>query len=79
MLPPANLVEISDQIESVEHNSWWDYDFSKTDNSMSFSQAKNETKKLFEQAVKRQLISDVPVGSYLSGVNRFRLYRFHCI
>ena len=67
MLPPANLVEISDQIESVEHNSWWDYDFSKTDNSISFSQAKNETKKLFEQAVKRQLISDVPVGSYLSG------------
>ena len=29
MLPPANLVEI-DQSESVEHNSWWDYDFSKT-------------------------------------------------
>ena len=34
---------------------------------MSFDDAKKETKALFEQAVKRQLISDVPVGAYLSG------------
>ena len=36
------------------------------DDSMSFDDAK-ETKALFEQAVKRQLISDVSVGAYLSG------------
>ena len=34
---------------------------------MSFEFAQSETKRLFEQAVKRQMIADVPVGSYLSG------------
>ena len=66
MLPPANTVKISSKIDFVKHNSWWDYDFTKTDESMSFEFA-NQTKHLFEQAVKRQMISDVPVGSYLSG------------
>ena len=34
---------------------------------MSFSDAKEQTKDLFEQAVKRQMVADVPVGAYLSG------------
>ena len=34
---------------------------------MSFDEATKETKRLFKQAVTRQMISDVPVGSYLSG------------
>lgn len=67
MLPPANTVKINRDSDGVMHNSWWDYDFTKTDESMSFEFAKNETKRLFEQAVKRQMIADVPVGSYLSG------------
>jgi len=33
----------------------------------TFAQAKNHTTKLLEEAVKRQCISDVPVGAYLSG------------
>ena len=40
--------------------------FSNTDYSMTFDEAKNTIKKLFEQAVKRQMVSDVEVGSYLS-------------
>ena len=67
MLPPANTVKINSKSTFVEHNSWWDYDFTKTDESMSFEFAKKETKRLFQQAVKRQMIADVPVGSYLSG------------
>lgn len=67
MLPPANSVEINENSKGVKHESWWDYDFSKTDKSMSFDFAKKETLRLFKQAVKRQLTSDVPVGSYLSG------------
>jgi asparagine synthase (glutamine-hydrolysing) len=67
MLPPANTVEIDTWSKSVKHNSWWDYDFSNTDEKMSFDFAKSETKKLFEQAVNRQMVADVPVGSYLSG------------
>ena len=34
---------------------------------MTFKTAKVETNKLFSQAVVRQMIADVPVGSYLSG------------
>ena len=67
MLPPANRIEITKESKFIKHNSWWDYDFTKMDDSMSFDDAKKETKALFEQAVKRQLISDVPVGAYLSG------------
>ena len=67
MLPPANTVKIDRSSTYVKHNSWWDYDFSKTDENMTFEFAKSETKRLFEQAVNRQMIADVPVGSYLSG------------
>ena len=67
MLPPANTVVVDCETKFVKHNSWWDYDFSKTDDVMSFDDAKKETKELFEQAVTRQMVSDVPVGAYLSG------------
>ena len=67
MLPPANSVVINSSTTFVEHNSWWDYDFSDTDNQLSFEAAKAKTKALFEQAVERQMVADVPVGSYLSG------------
>ena len=67
MLPPANTVTVSREMKFVKHRSWWDYDFSKTNNEMSFGKAKERTKRLFEQAVTRQMVSDVPVGAYLSG------------
>ncbi|MBN8704007.1 MAG: asparagine synthase (glutamine-hydrolyzing) [Bacteroidetes bacterium] len=67
MLPPANTVKIGRDSTYLKHHSWWDYDFSKPDESMAFDDAKEETKRLFQQAVARQMISDVPVGSYLSG------------
>ena len=67
MLPPANTAVIDYDTEFVKHNSWWDYDFSKTDDAMSFAYAKEQTKDLFEQAVTRQMVADVPVGAYLSG------------
>ncbi|MBC7864149.1 MAG: asparagine synthase (glutamine-hydrolyzing) [Bacteroidia bacterium] len=67
MLPPANTVKMNFERDYVKHESWWDYDFSKPDLTMSFEDAETETKRLFEKAVARQMISDVPVGSYLSG------------
>ncbi len=49
-----------------ETKKYWDYNFSeKLD--ISDAEAEEEFVRLFEQAVKRQLMSDVPVGSYLSG------------
>jgi len=67
MLPPANTVVVDCETKFVKHNSWWDYDFSKTKDAMSFDDAKKQTNELFEQAVTRQMVSDVPVGAYLSG------------
>ena len=67
MLPPANTVKINSASVSVVHNSWWDYDFTKEDDKMSFDDAVSETERLFKQAVDRQMIADVPVGAYLSG------------
>jgi len=67
MLPPANTVKVDKNSTFIKHNSWWDYDFTKTDEDMTFKEAKDETKRLFKQAVTRQMIADVPVGSYLSG------------
>ncbi|HRH64306.1 MAG TPA: asparagine synthase (glutamine-hydrolyzing) [Bacteroidia bacterium] len=67
MLPPANTVRIDALSKEVLHRSWWDYDFTQADESMTFEEAKDETERLFKQAVTRQMIADVPVGSYLSG------------
>jgi asparagine synthase (glutamine-hydrolysing) len=67
MLPPANTVKINSLSDNIYHHSWWDYDFTAPDNTMSFEDATDLTKSHFERAVARQMISDVPVGSYLSG------------
>ena len=67
MLPPANTVAVDNKTQFIKHNSWWDYDFSNSIDSMSFKEAKEKTKDLFEQAVSRQMVSDVSVGAYLSG------------
>lgn len=67
LLPPANTVKINSGSKHVRHHSWWDYDFSQPDEQMTFEEAKEETERLFKQAVSRQMIADVPVGSYLSG------------
>lgn len=66
MLPPANTICIESNTPVV-HNSWWDFDFTHPDLSISLNDSVEETKRLLDQAVKKQMISDVPVGSYLSG------------
>lgn len=67
MLPPANTVKINSSSDGVYHHSWWDFNFTNPDNNMSFEDATDLTKQYFERAVARQMIADVPVGSYLSG------------
>jgi asparagine synthase (glutamine-hydrolysing) len=67
MLPQANTVCINTATSVVQHHSWWDYDFSTADENISFEEAKCETQRLFANAVARQMVADVPVGSYLSG------------
>jgi asparagine synthase (glutamine-hydrolysing) len=67
LVPQANVLEIDAATGRWDRNSYWDYDFSSPDETMEFCEAKEETARLMAQATKRQLISDVPVGAYLSG------------
>ncbi len=67
LLPPANTVVINHSTREITNNSWWDYDFSQPDETLSFEDAVSETSRLFKNAVARQMVADVPVGSYLSG------------
>lgn len=67
MLPPANTVSINNLTTEIKHHSWWDYDFSKPDEHISFEDGITETQRLMQKAVASQMVSDVPVGSYLSG------------
>lgn len=67
MLPPANTVIINAGTKEVLHHSWWDFDFTKPDNNMTADEARLETERLLENAVAKQMVADVPVGSYLSG------------
>jgi asparagine synthase (glutamine-hydrolysing) len=66
MLPPANTVSIN-ATTPLRHHSWWDYDFTKPDSSIDLETSVEETKRLLSKAVEKQMVSDVPVGSYLSG------------
>ncbi|UCF73906.1 MAG: asparagine synthase (glutamine-hydrolyzing) [Deltaproteobacteria bacterium] len=67
LLQAASVRSISERDQDLEKRTWWDYDFTKRDETMSIQEARQETLRLFRQAVIRNLMSDVPVGSYLSG------------
>lgn len=50
-----------------KENRYWDYCFNSENENFEEREYEEELKRLFEQAVKRQLVSDVEIGSYLSG------------
>lgn len=67
MLPPSNTIKITRHTSYITHNSWWDYDLTRPDNNMNFDDAAELTRVAFEKAVERQMVTDVPLGAYLSG------------
>lgn len=71
ILPAGFLLEVDLDSVNGENNisiqQYWDYDFSKQQDDLSFEEASDELYRLFVQAVTRQLMSDVPIGCYLSG------------
>ena len=60
-----NLRSNSDN--NFQLKQYWDYDFSEEEQFSSHKEYVDELDRLFVQAVNRQLISDVDLGSYLSG------------
>lgn len=63
VLPPAHTLVFSRGKIAVER--YWH--MPKLDARISIDEAIPEFKRLFEQAVQRQLVADVPVGAFLSG------------
>lgn len=67
MLPAAHTMRLSlGERSSIRTERYWDYDF-REDHSITKRDGTEELARLFEQAVNRQLVADVEIGSYLSG------------
>ena len=57
----------SQPISELKLNQYWDFHFEDSKNPAPEEEYVEELDRLFRQAVKRQLVSDVDVGAYLSG------------
>lgn len=56
-----------DCLESMEQTMYWDYCFEEPEKPLREEEYIEQLQYLFLQSVKRQLVSDVQLGSYLSG------------
>lgn len=65
LLPAGSSALVSN--ESVLIERFWDYNFTEPEGSIDEAELLEELDRLFQQAVSRQLVSDVDVGAYLSG------------
>lgn len=69
IFPPGCFAEIrlGSEQETLSFQRYWDYHFQEPESPLKREEYLEELERLFEQAVKRQLISDVDVGAFLSG------------
>jgi asparagine synthase (glutamine-hydrolysing) len=70
LLPAGHhlLVELGGgAVSTPRRTQYWDYDFRESVSGASDAECREELDRLFQQAVNRQLVTDVELGSYLSG------------
>ncbi|MFX0097208.1 MAG: asparagine synthase (glutamine-hydrolyzing) [Candidatus Hodarchaeota archaeon] len=67
VLRPGHILQISLGNKHISSEEYWDFTFKEVEDSPSFEETVEELNRLFCQAVQRQLVSDVEIGSYLSG------------
>ena len=69
LLQPGHygIINLMKNNKDLYLRQYWDYHFNSEDNNLSKEESKEELSYLFKKAVKRQLVSDVEIGSYLSG------------
>jgi asparagine synthase (glutamine-hydrolysing) len=67
LLPPGQTLTVG--LEDGEFVRWtyWDFEFAEQNGPASDEEYAEELDRLFARAVERQLVSDVPVGAFLSG------------
>jgi asparagine synthase (glutamine-hydrolysing) len=66
LLPAATIMTLGPDGRLVRRR-YWDFDFTRRDETLSRDDACERTLALFTRAVGRQMMGDVPVGSFLSG------------
>jgi asparagine synthase (glutamine-hydrolysing) len=68
LLPPASVARISQGGSGLlKINRYWDYRFREPNRPVDPREYREELDRLMRQAVSRQLVTDVELGSYLSG------------
>lgn len=69
LLPAGHyaVLDIGGENPRLERHQYWDFHFREPDRPASDAEYREELSRLFRQAVNRQLITDVELGSYLSG------------
>lgn len=69
ILPAGHYIKINlnSEMPAVKPIQYWDFHFSKPDTVKDEQAYTEELDRLINQAVVRQLVSDVEIGSYLSG------------
>jgi len=67
ILEAGHYFEIDLLSKQIEKTQYWDFDFSESQTIKDEREYIEELDRLFKQAVERQLVADVQVGSYLSG------------
>ena len=69
LFPPATVGCIHPDSENAELKlqQYWDYEFKEPETCRDPREYEEELDRLLNQAVKRQLVTDVELGSYLSG------------
>ena len=69
LLPPGHFarIDILSGSKQLQSTCYWDFEFREPEEAASEPEYCEELVRLFAQAVNRQLVSDVEIGSYLSG------------
>lgn len=68
MFPAGHTATLNlERSDDLNLTCYWDYSFQEPDEAMTREDCREELDRLFQQAVQRQLVSDVELGSYLSG------------
>ena len=66
-LVPTNNQQSAISNQQLKLHQYWDFNFEEPENPGDEREYVEELDRLFKQAVSRQLVSDVDIGSYLSG------------
>lgn len=61
------VLDLKRKAPELQMTQYWDFDFREPENDVSDHEYREELDRLFKQAVNRQLVTDVELGSYLSG------------